>query len=354
MSIGFGKSFQYAGLNRAGVFMEPAKEKGPSADRNVCSTNPTTNSKPNEIWRRYTGIFEGKEISANHRKRGLRILARKISERVRRATLESEPRASASVGLEISLVLDWDFEAATWTRTLNCGISVEALCVELGCTRARLTSLLKEHCGMSAGEFLDGLRFSRLKAGLVTRLREAATELWGFPGSYAAVKVCSEFDSALRHEDTKARNGNESKYFRNRVEEMFEESRGEERVRRVTELCAMLLRDFDLESCAVRSGYESGAKLKRACLNVFGRTLAQIERALASEVVQFYLCAEDRELRAIACSDRLSVEVGRARELYHGDDAKPEAPFVDEYAKFEELKAEWLSRMWDVFNGNDQ
>jgi hypothetical protein len=82
---------------------------------------------------------------------------------------------------------------------------------------------------------------------------------------------------------------------------------------------------------------------------VFGRTLAQIERALATEVVQFYLCAEDRELRAIACSDRLSVEVARARELYHGDEAKPEAPFVDEWAKFAELKAEWLSRMWDEF-----
>jgi hypothetical protein len=40
--------------------------------------------------------------------------------------------------------------------------------------------------------------------------------------------------------------------------------------------------------------------------------------------------------------------------LYHGDDPNPEPPFVDEYAKFEELKAEWLSRMWNVFNGKFQ
>jgi hypothetical protein len=66
--------------------------------------------------------------------------------------------------------------------------------------------------------------------------------------------------------------------------------------------------------------------------------------------VQFYLCAEDRELREIALRDCGSVVVGRAREFYHGDDAKPEAPFVDEWAKFEELKAEWLSRMREALS----
>ena len=116
----------------------------------------------------------------------------------------------------------------------------------------------------------------------------------------------------------------------------------------------MLRRDFHLESWAISLGYENGAKLKRACLNVLGRTLEKLERALAMEVVQFYFCAEDRELREIALRDDGSVITGRARELYHGDDAKPEEPFVDEYAKFEELKAEWLSRMWNVFNGNNQ
>ena len=210
---------------------------------------------------------------------------------------------------------------------------------------------------MSASEFLDGLKVSRLKAGLVERLREAATELWGFPGSYVGVKLINgglsqrreDAKNSRRGEGANGRRGDKrSTFFPTRPEELFDESRGEERVRRVAELCEMMRRDFNLESCAVHAGYESGAKLKRACLNVFGRTLAQMERLLASEVVQFYFCAEDRALREIACSDVLSVEVARARELYHGDDEKPVAPFEDEYAKFEELKAEWLSRMREL------
>jgi len=250
--------------------------------------------------------------------------------------------------------------------------------VELGCRRHILTSLLKEHCGMSASEFLDGLKFSRLRTAMMVRLREAAMELWGFPGSFVAVKLQREAErgdsesllcdpdrrtphpglaslvSALslkgRGENGgRCAGGKRSRFFRTRPEELFAESRGDERARRVAELCAMLRRDFHLESWAVSAGYESGAKLKRACLNVLGRTLEKLERALAAEVVQFYFCAEDRELREIALRDDGSVITGRARELYHGDDAKPEAPFVDEYSKFEELKAEWLSRMWDVF-----
>ena len=395
MSIGLGRSYQHVGINRVGEYMKPAKEKGPSADSNVCSTI----SRPNEIWRRYTGIFEGKKISPEERKRGLRILARKISERVRRNfTAEaqrpgegqkhgvtgrdarttglaagSEPRTVASGGLEISLVSDWDFDSATWTRVANCGVTVEALCVELGCTRSRLTSLLKEYCGMSAPEFVDGVKFSRLKSAMMLRLREAATELWGFPGSYVAVKLCSErrAESLLCDPDLTPRPpslrgkgenggggrcavGKRSRFFRTRAEELFEESRGDERVRRIWELCDMLRRDFHLESWAISLGYENGAKLKRACLNVLGRTLEKLERGLAMEVVQFYFCAEDRQLREIALRDDGSVITGRARELYHGDDAKPEEPFVDEYAKFEELKAEWLSRMWNNFNGNKQ
>jgi hypothetical protein len=209
---------------------------------------------------------------------------------------------------------------------------------------------------MSAGDFLDGLKFSRLRAAMNVRLREAAAELWGFPGSYVAVKLMNGGLSQRREDAKNGKNGERkrSRYFQTRPEELFEESRGEERVRRVAELCAMLRLDFHLESWVISLGYENGAKLKRACLNVCGRTLERLERTLAAEVVQFYFCAEDRQLREIACSDVLSVEVGRARELYHGDDEKPVPPFEDEYAKFEELKAEWLSRMWDVFNGNDQ
>jgi hypothetical protein len=359
MSIGFGRSFQYVGLNRLGAYQEVSRDKGPCADKSVGATNADAADKPNEIWRRVTGIFPGVKQSAKERKRGLKLLTLKIQDRVKRATStaetqrrgeqrETEPRASASGGLEISLVSDWEIEAASWTRVQNCGVSIEAMCVEMGCSRARLTSLLKEYCGMSASEFVDGVKFSGLKAAMMGRLREAATELWGFPGSYVAVKLSTDGVSQ-RREDAKNGKRKESKYFITRPEELFKESRADQRVRRVSEICAMLRSDFDLESWAISAGYESGAKLKRACLNVLGRTLEKLERSLAAEVVQFYLCAEDRQLREIALCDDGSVITGRARELYHGDDAKPEAPFEDEYAKFEELKAEWLARLWDVF-----
>src|SRR4051812_11474102 len=66
MSIGFGKSYQYAGINRAGKYREAAREKGP-ADRNVC----TTIEKPNEVWRRVTGIFPHVALSPKERRAGL-------------------------------------------------------------------------------------------------------------------------------------------------------------------------------------------------------------------------------------------------------------------------------------------
>ena len=45
---------------------------------------------------------------------------------------ESEPRASASGGMQISLTTDWDFGADDWARVQNSGVSIEAMCVELG------------------------------------------------------------------------------------------------------------------------------------------------------------------------------------------------------------------------------
>ena len=355
MSIGFGRSYQYAGLNRIGAYREVSKDKGPRRDGRGENGGrgegenggKGETDKPNEIWRRITGIFPGVEQSAHDRKRGLKLLTLKIQDRVKRATSTAETqRRGERKGL--SLTDEWDFGADDWVRVRNSGVSIEAMCVELGCSRSRLTSLLKEYCGMSAGEFVDGLKFSRLKAALMGRLRDAASELWGFPGSYVAVKLSTD-GIAQRREGAKnggtdgrgangrrgegengRRGAKRSRFFLTRPEEMFEESRADERVRRVSEICAMLRSDFDLESWAISSGYESGAKLKRACLNVLGKTLAQLERGLAMEVVQFYFCAEDRQLREIALRDDGSVMVGRARELYHGDDAKPEAPFVDE------------------------
>jgi hypothetical protein len=68
-------------LNRLGAYLSVAKTKGPPADKSVGATV----EKPNEIWRRITGIYSGVKQTAKERKRGLRILARRIQERVGRA-----------------------------------------------------------------------------------------------------------------------------------------------------------------------------------------------------------------------------------------------------------------------------
>src|SRR4051812_33893945 len=135
MSIGFGKSYQKAGLNRLGAYLSVANTKGPPADRNVC---PTNIEKPNEIWRRYTGIFPGVELETWQRKRGLRILARRVRERIVR---ECGGTAATEVATtkKLSLAAEWEFAAEDWVRVREEGISVEAVCVELGCSRARLT-----------------------------------------------------------------------------------------------------------------------------------------------------------------------------------------------------------------------
>jgi hypothetical protein len=117
MSIGFGRSFQHVGLNRVGAYLETANEKGPETaegsgqkagggNGDGRNGNGDGDARPNEIWRRVTGIFPGVKQSAKERKRGLKLLTIKIQERVRLANVETEPRASASESLEISLATD--------------------------------------------------------------------------------------------------------------------------------------------------------------------------------------------------------------------------------------------------------
>jgi hypothetical protein len=341
MSVGLGKSYQCVGLNRLGAYLSVAKTKGPPADKSVCATV----EKPNEIWRRITGIYPGVKQTAQERKRGLRILARRIQERVGRGGRGMAATEVATTN-RLSLADDWTVRPEAWARVKCSGVSIEGLCVELGCTHARLTMLLKEYSSLSASEFIDGLNFVSLKQALTTRLRETAEAMWGYPGSFVAFKLSTD---GTGEGANGTRSEKRSRYFHTRPEELFEESRTDERERRVGELCDRLRFSFDLESLAISAGYASGAKLKRACLNVLGKTLREIERMLAAEVVQFYLCAEDRELREIASREKLNATVARARELYHGSDDAPVPPFVDEWAKFEELKAEWLSRMRDMF-----
>jgi hypothetical protein len=259
----------------------------------------------------------------------------------------------------------WGIEAERWARAE--GTSVERLCVELEISRARLSMLTKEYCGLSAQELVDGFRIRRVKRGIIERLREAAEKLWGMPGMLASWKYEGFTFSTQRHEDSKTRREQtggtaiwqnagratkQSRYFRMRPEEYAGEERYEERARRVEELVVALRRGFDLEDWAARVGFVNGARLKRACLNVVGRSLRAIERAFAEEVVRYYLCAEDKVLREMACRDEEhNPRVIRARWVYAKTETAPREPFLDEWSKAEELAGEWLEEMRRAFGG---
>ena len=115
-------------------------------------------------------------------------------------------------------------------------------------------------------------------------------------------------------------------FFRTTCEDYYKEERGEEIARRTAELVAQLRDAFEIESWAVHLGFASAARLKRACLTVLGRTIKQLERILSAEVVRYYVCAEDRAIRELACRDDQSSLTLRARLYYGNSDAKPTAP----------------------------
>ncbi len=134
-----------------------------------------------------------------------------------------------------------------------------------------------------------------------------------------------------------------------RPEEYAAEERYEERERRIGELAREVRREFDLESWAASAGFRSGARLKRACVNVLGRSLRSLERQLAAEVVRYYLCAEDRELRRVAMGKGDNPDVIRARWVYNESEDPPEEPFLDEWSKHEAFARDWLEKMRGEF-----
>ena len=96
-------------------------------------------------------------------------------------------------------------------------------------------------------------------------------------------------------------------------------------------------------------GFASAARLRRACLNVLGRSLRALERALAAEVVRYYSCAEDKALRQVAMADGDNPNVIRARWIYNESEDAPTEPFLDEWSKAEALARDWLERMRAAF-----
>jgi AraC-like DNA-binding protein len=381
--MGFGVSHQSVGINRCGKFMEPCRTKGP--------TNPTPGPSPfheegrtagagvDQKWRRITGLV-GKDSARREawfRKRGVRFLVKWIDQRVSNDRKKIERREVK----KLSYLDEWGSDVSRWRRVDRSGWSVEAVCFDLGISKGRLNGLLREVMGVSAAELLDGFKIRGLKKYLVAQLRDAAMRLWERPGEFAKRRCMSPHPPApspfhgegendpprsplIKGGKTAAalrapgkmgasRDAKRSKYFRTQAWEFFGLEEFEEEQLRVEELLGMLDRvreenDFRMEAFATLLGFESVGNFRKACLMVMGRTLEQLERILAREIVAFYLAAEERELRSIALrEDEFGV---RAREIYCGDGEKiPREPFCDRWSVWEFAKPEWLSAMMAEF-----
>jgi len=236
----------------------------------------------------------------------------------------------------VSLAADWDFSAREWACASE--RSVESLCRELGISHGGLTRLTKEYSGTTAQETLDGFKMGRLKHVLMERLRELARGLWGVPGDYVKMQ-CIERPRSLMTSD-----GN---VFRQSQQALFEETEEEAVERRSGEIFSAV-REIDFQGLALGCGFGSAARLKQACVNVFGKTGHSLLKILAREVLEFYLCAEQKALRDLASREPASAMVMRARTLYWDDEKAPAAPFCDRWSAAEFGRRDWLLKMWDA------
>ena len=364
--MGFDISHQRVGLNRVGVFLQTARTKGP---------NPTPDPSPfhregrtsaqtlNEPWRRISDLV-GRNAETRDpkvRKRCVRKLVAWIDRRVseERAKIESwEVKPADWMGA-------WGENVSEWRRVSLGGVSVEAICFRLGISRGRLTGLLKETMSVSAGELIDGFKIRGLRKLLLGHLREAAARVWGAPGDFAVRRCGVGTDVNVSHCGNSAAENTDrvradrmsalhrrSRYFRTTAAEFLGREGWEEEGIRVSELLGALdsLReenDFRLGAFVTLLGFETVGKFRAACLTVMGRTLEQMERLLAREIVHYYLAAEDLSLRKLAGrEDELGM---RAREIYWGCESIPEEPYLDRWSAFEAAKPGWLKMMREEF-----
>ena len=377
--MGFNVSYQHAGLNRCGVFLQTARTKGP--ERKAQSAKQTA-EKVNEPWRRISDLVgvNAETRDPSVRKRCVRKLVAWIDRRVSTERAEIEKFEL----MQANLTGAWGEDVGEWRRVSHGGRSVESLCVQLGMTPAKLTALTKEVLGITAGELLDGFKIRGLRKFLTGQLREAASRMWGDPGSFAARRCLCEADDAPAGRSgapgkkvvarrasffaggtpaphsrggfaaggTPALHKKRSRYFRTRASEFLGLEDWEEERLRVSELLGSLdaLReenDFRIAAFAMRLGFETVSKFRAACLNVTGRTLEQLERVLANEIVHYYLAAEDLALRKLSRRD--DVLGFQAREIYWGCEKIPDEPFLDRWSAHEAGKPEWLSKMREAF-----
>jgi hypothetical protein len=271
-------------------------------------------------------------------------------------------------------------------------MQVEEICARLQISSTRLSALVREACGVSASELIDGFKIERVRKGMFERLRDLARELWGVPGYMVYEKLGPHGRTETESQNSKVKSqkkrneeaagtdvlrdgdadreckadpsprvrfahvgplprggeGKRPQYFRVRNAEWRTEDEVEERERRTKELLLKFRRECSLEVMALELGFANGSRMKRACLNVLGKSWRAIERGLVEEVVRYYLCAEDKLPREIASRED-SILAFCARELYDGTEEKPTEPFLDEWSGHEHFAKEWLEWMASAF-----
>jgi hypothetical protein len=254
--MGYGISHQKAGLNWAGKYKQVPRETriqnakfrmqnephpSPGAPGGAPPSPSRGEGNPHPKWWRITGITPAveKTLAAKKRREGLKRLVRWIENEMQNAEFRMQngtqvsgqssvvcgPLSVGSRADKLSLVTEWEVDVEEWEGARRAGRSVESLCVELGITRAKLTMLTKEYCGLTAQELVDGFKVRGLRKHLVVRFREAAERMWGWPGNFAAwkwegfrkpsLKLGAETGGGrIQNSECRMQNERRSRYFR--------------------------------------------------------------------------------------------------------------------------------------------
>jgi hypothetical protein len=212
------------------------------------------------------------------------------------------------------------------------------VCQDYNISIHQLNLLSREYRGVNAMELIDGLRVKPVMPALAEMLKGYASELWLTPGNYVNFLIS---EKKLRVSCC------ESKFFVDPAADWRKAELYETRAERLEALTKLFDEGWKRgancrDGFAVKLGFRGFKELNRACLNVCGKSVRQLAYDIMREIVEFYLAAEIRELRKLACVDSQSHGVMRARYLYGGDCEMPSAPFFD---LWETQDPAWLERM---------